>query len=219
MTGFAEIIWLESSRPSRRSSPRWRRPSGFRKAQGVEAALAVVRSDRGMAIMRDLRERIGAMTAGEEALRKLRQAGLESAITWTIVAFSLVTFLGLALLFVVHHFSERGRRELKASVRWFSTTLASIGDAVVATDETGRVTFMNPTAEKLTGWTQAEAWGLPLDAVFRISNEETGEPVESPVEKVLRDGNAVGLAKSYRAQGEGWNDATHRRRRRTHQGR
>ena len=166
----------------------------LRRAQGIEAALAVVKSDRGMAIMRDLRERIGAMTAGEEALRDLRQAGLESAISWTIVAFSLVTFLGLALLFVVHHFSERGRRELNASVRWFSTTLASIGDAVVATDETGRVTFMNPTAEKLTGWTQAEAWGLPLEAVFRISNEETGEKVENPVEKVLRHGKVVGLA-------------------------
>ncbi|MEO8901031.1 MAG: ATP-binding protein, partial [Polyangiaceae bacterium] len=78
--------------------------------------------------------------------------------------------------------------------RWFSTTLRSIGDAVIATDNGGKVTFLNPIAEHLTGWTEAEAVGQHLDAVFHIISERTRAVVESPVTKVLREGKVVGLA-------------------------
>jgi len=74
------------------------------------------------------------------------------------------------------------------------TTLKSIGDGVIVTDAEGRVTFMNPEAERLTGWSQAEASGLPLPSMFRIVNEETRHEVENPVEKVLRSGTVAGLA-------------------------
>jgi PAS domain S-box-containing protein len=77
---------------------------------------------------------------------------------------------------------------------WLQATLTSIGDAVIATDEEGRVSFMNPVSEALTGWTQQEALGLPLERVFVISNEETGASVENPVTKALRQGRIVGLA-------------------------
>ena len=73
-------------------------------------------------------------------------------------------------------------------------TLASIGDAVIATDSHGRVAFMNPVAEALTGWRAAEASGRPLEEVFVIVHEETRRPVESPVVRVLREGTVVGLA-------------------------
>ncbi|MBX3258446.1 MAG: PAS domain S-box protein [Labilithrix sp.] len=75
-----------------------------------------------------------------------------------------------------------------------ATTLRSIGDAVIATDARGRVTIMNPIAEALTGWTEEEARGRPLQEIFNIVNEHTREPVTSPVEKVLALGNVVGLA-------------------------
>jgi PAS domain S-box-containing protein len=78
--------------------------------------------------------------------------------------------------------------------RWFSTTLRSIGDAVIATDERGRVTFLNPIAERLTGWQEEAALGQPLDTVFRVIAEDTRAPVESPVSKVLREGKVIGLA-------------------------
>lgn len=78
--------------------------------------------------------------------------------------------------------------------RWLATTLQSIGDAVIATDTEGDITFMNGVAERLTGYTEAEAHGQPLSAVFVIFSEETREPVESPVTKVLREGGIVGLA-------------------------
>lgn len=76
----------------------------------------------------------------------------------------------------------------------FKVTLESIGDAVIATDRAGLVTFMNDVAERLTGWTAADAVGGHLDQVFSILNEQTREIVESPVAKVLRHGEVVGLA-------------------------
>jgi PAS domain S-box-containing protein len=78
--------------------------------------------------------------------------------------------------------------------RWFTTTLRSIGDAVIATDAEGRVTFMNPIAEELTGFSETDAQGRPLEEVFRIVSEQTRQPIESPVSKVLREGAVVGLA-------------------------
>jgi PAS domain S-box-containing protein len=73
-------------------------------------------------------------------------------------------------------------------------TLASIGDAVIATDPQGRVTFVNPVAESLTGWAQTDATGLPLETIFRISNEFTRRPAQDPVARVLATGLVVGLA-------------------------
>jgi len=78
--------------------------------------------------------------------------------------------------------------------RFLATTLQSIGDAVIATDTAGSVTFMNGVAERLTGWSEAEARGRPLSEVFRIISEQTRQVVESPVTKVLREGRVVGLA-------------------------
>lgn len=73
-------------------------------------------------------------------------------------------------------------------------TLSSIGDAVIATDAKGLVTFLNPVAERLTGFASAEAIGQHLDSIFVIVNEQSRQPVESPVRKVLRLGQIVGLA-------------------------
>jgi signal transduction histidine kinase/ActR/RegA family two-component response regulator len=78
--------------------------------------------------------------------------------------------------------------------RWLATTLVSIGDAVIATDSTGNITFMNRIAEALTGFGEAEARGWPLERAFSIFAEKSGKPVENPVAKVLREGAVVGLA-------------------------
>lgn len=86
------------------------------------------------------------------------------------------------------------RRTAEEARSWLSTTLQSIGDAVIATDVQGNIVFANPVSEELTGWRQEEALGRPLDEVFVIVNEETGLPVESPVLRVLREKRVVGLA-------------------------
>nr|WP_255520218.1 PAS domain S-box protein [Ramlibacter aurantiacus] len=95
-----------------------------------------------------------------------------------------------------HEISRRRAAEvsLMETKEWYRVTLESIGDAVIVTDPQGRVTFLNAVAEELTGWTRADAGGRHLDEVFVIVNDETREPVESPVTKVLRMGGIVGLA-------------------------
>jgi len=84
--------------------------------------------------------------------------------------------------------------ELRATTERLRVTLGSIGDAVIATDAQGFVTFMNPVAQELTGWSFEQAGGRHLDEVFVIVNEASGQPVESPVSKVLHCGGVVGLA-------------------------
>jgi PAS domain S-box-containing protein len=88
-----------------------------------------------------------------------------------------------------------GRRaeEIFQSEQQLRTTLASIGDGVITCDTEGRVQMMNPVAVDLTGWSQAEALGQPLETVFHIVNEATRLPVENPVSKVKRLNRIVGL--------------------------
>jgi PAS domain S-box-containing protein len=76
----------------------------------------------------------------------------------------------------------------------FRVTLASIGDAVIVTDRDGAVNFLNSEAERMTGWSLAEARGHPLRTIFRIINEESRQLVEDPVEKVFKEHRVVGLA-------------------------
>ena len=89
---------------------------------------------------------------------------------------------------------KRAEEALRKSEQYLFITLKSIGDAVIATDAKGLVTLMNPVAEDLTGWDEAESAGRPLEDVFNIINEQTGERVENPVVMVLREGVIVGLA-------------------------
>ena len=83
---------------------------------------------------------------------------------------------------------------LERSEQSLATTLYSIGDAVIATDPTGRIVRMNATAERLTGWHVPEAIGQPLASVFRIVNARTREPSVDPVQQVIECGEVVGLA-------------------------
>ena len=89
---------------------------------------------------------------------------------------------------------ERKTEELRQQREWFEVTLSSIGDAVITTDVQGKVTYLNPVAESMTGWTSAQAKSEPLERVFRIVNEYTRQTVENPIDKVLHRGKIVGLA-------------------------
>jgi PAS domain S-box-containing protein len=97
---------------------------------------------------------------------------------------------------ILHDISDTlaAREALTREREMLLTTLRSIGDGVIVTDANSNVTFVNPEAERLTGWSQAEAEGVELAKVFNIVNEETRREVESPVQKVLRSGVVVGLA-------------------------
>jgi PAS domain S-box-containing protein len=88
----------------------------------------------------------------------------------------------------------RAQQELAEQRERLRVTLRSIGDAVIATGTQGGVTYLNPVAETLTGWTSEEAAGRPLEEIFRIINEQSRQTVQNPVARVLREGKIVGLA-------------------------
>jgi PAS domain S-box-containing protein len=83
---------------------------------------------------------------------------------------------------------------LRDSEEQLAVTLNSIGDAVIATDNEARVTRLNPNAEKLTGWTLAEAVGRPVDEIFHIINKDTRLPAPIPVMDAIMHGTVQGLA-------------------------
>ena len=89
---------------------------------------------------------------------------------------------------------KQSEEALRESEERYRTTVESIGDAVIAVDREGVITFMNRVAAGLTGWEAGEALGRRLAEVFTIINEDTREPAENPVQRVLSEGNIVGLA-------------------------
>lgn len=145
----------------------------------------------------------------EEVLRNLRsQTAQQTGDTAQWLLYVLVALVGLVLIWATQHTFRRLRRIFErqweqekvqrdlayAREQWLNTTLRSIGDAVIACDESGCVVFMNPVAEQLTGWTEQEARGHSLPDIFQIVNELTRVIQENPVEKVRRTGAVVGLA-------------------------
>jgi PAS domain S-box-containing protein len=107
-------------------------------------------------------------------------------LTAYLFTCALIIAFGEATRRATHRANER--REL------LQVTLRSIGDAVITTNIDGRVTYLNAVAEALTGWTHLDAVGQPLDAVFRIVNQDTRLPVPNPATRALREGTVVGLA-------------------------
>ena len=85
--------------------------------------------------------------------------------------------------------------------------LASVGDAVIATDMSAKITFMNRIAEKLTGWTLIQAQGKQVHEIFKIINEKTQQVVEDPVARVIEKGIIVGIANHTVLIEERWNQS------------
>jgi PAS domain S-box-containing protein len=115
----------------------------------------------------------------------------------TSVRFAVITFNRLALFISLVVFTSSRRKaenRLRQQHELLQVTLSSIGDAVIATDLDGRINFLNPTAEALTGWAMSEAVNQPLDGIFTIVNEKTRQTVENPFALVKRKGAVVGLA-------------------------
>src|ERR1700739_1735656 len=173
----------------------------LRKHEGRAAAERVVLKGSGKQWLDQIRTVAAQMTKEEEDLLKLRTERINDSVARSVRTTLAGPLLSISLLVLCfgllrRELSERKKAQeaLARSEKWFSTTLASIGDAVIATGMKGTVTFMNSVAQALTGWSQAEATGQPMDLVFDIVNKETRNPVETPVKKVFREGKIVGLA-------------------------
>jgi len=169
----------------------------LRRGSGFGAAQAVVATGEGKKLMDEMRTIVARMEAREEALLATRN--VEALRSYRVAqALGLVTtgfaLLALGLLFAgTRRFGAERRRAEQAADR-MNITLRSIGDAVVTTDNQGRILGMNPVAQALMGWTEAEATGRPLEDTLVIINEHTRRPAENPIGRVLRDGIVVGLA-------------------------
>lgn len=122
-----------------------------------------------------------------------RRGLYDTAMATALLVLVLIVVLS-ALVYLAGLRVSRATAVTEQQKQLLAVTLASIGDAVIVTDPQGRITFLNREAERLTGWPAREAEGQTLVSVFRIINEQTRQPVESPVEKVLRLGTVVGLA-------------------------
>jgi PAS domain S-box-containing protein len=167
---------------------------------GFESARALIRSGWGNDLVARIEETVDAMASQEEGLLVDRSQAFERALRVALVAFLLGLGASVALVAAAFRaFRGRLRERTEAAAQLhqekerFRTTLTSIADAVIVTDAAGRITMFNDAAGALTGWDEA-ALGRPLDEELPIVSEATGQPVESPVDRVLRDGRIAGPA-------------------------
>jgi PAS domain S-box-containing protein len=160
----------------------------------LTAARAFTAGGEGNRTMEEIRGIEAQMLAEEGRLLNSREKNSRQSLTdvsrtqWALGGLAVILLLLITYITVLH-----GNR-LRRTDKTLATLLRSVGDAVIATDATGKVRFMNAVAEGLTGWAHQDAHGQPLEAVFCIINEETRATVESPAAKVLREGRIVGLA-------------------------
>ena len=173
----------------------------IRREKGLDAVLQEVRTNQGKAAMDSIRAVGAKMTDREfELLKQRRSVIADTALRTFWLRLAGLSGLLLAILFLRRavdsgiHAREKLVIDLAQANQKLEITLMSIGDAVIASDERGRITLMNTVAEELTGWQRKEAEGQPVDKIFHIVNEETRALVESPVDRVLRTGAVAGLA-------------------------
>jgi two-component system CheB/CheR fusion protein len=195
----------------------------LRRNHNITAVLAVVGSGRGKQLMDSIRAEEKSFLQIEEGALAQNEAEFQSNMRFlfiVIIITSLLTLLfvlsfaffiyretqhrlkNLVLLQTEHLLKiqedtnkqlQQANITLQVSEEKLTVTLNSIGDAVMATDVEGHVTLLNPLAEQLTGWTQVEATGRPVEEIFRIINEETRQPSSNPVKETLAHGTIKGL--------------------------
>ncbi len=196
----------------------------LRRKHSMAAALANVRGSRGKRLMDSIRAEMSSVIKIEEdalAKRDIEfQSSMRQLFTFIVLASVFTLLIALAFAYMVYRETQHrlknlvhletqnlleiqselnkqlqlANNTLEVSEEKLAVTLNSIGDAVIATDAQGRVTLLNPLAQKLTGWTLTEADGRPVDEIFHIINEETREPANIPVAETLARGTLHGLA-------------------------
>ena len=196
----------------------------LRRNNDMTALYSAVGGGEGKRLMDSIRAEMKDFIKIEESALTQRDAKFQSDMRSLFVFMSIASLftliLALSFAYLIYRESQQGLKNLvhletnrllqiqedtnkqllkandtlQVSEEKLAVTLNSIGDAVIATDAEGRVTLLNPLAEKLTGWKLAEAAGHPIDEIFRIINQETREPATVPVKETLAHGTIQGLA-------------------------
>jgi len=187
-------------------------------------ALLVVNSGRGKLLMDSIRAEMQSFIRFQDDALAQHDAELKESMSHLftiIVAVSLLMLLFVILLvYLIYNETQQQIKKtvyletqrllalgeeankqlqqanatLQISEEKLAVTLSSIGDGVLATDEYGNVLLLNPVAQQLTGWTQEEAQGLPVDDIFHIINQESHLPTVVPIKETLEKGTIQGLA-------------------------
>ena len=195
----------------------------LRQDNQIGAAIAAVSSGEGRKLMDAIRVEIADSIQLEEGLLARRDAGFENSMRNLFVAITTASFLALIYALTFAYMMRRYNvRTIKSAVHLetlrlldvqealnkelhqtnlkllvseasLSVTLNSIGDAVIATDAEARITFLNPSAEELTGWNRADANGRAVEEVFNIINQETRLPAAVPIIATLEHGTTQGM--------------------------
>ena len=145
--------------------------------------------------METLRDQIAEFQGVEETLRIERVKAAHQRWTYMVTS-CLLLGLGSGVflaLFARYHVEKLGTKLLQSEERW-TATLGSIGEAVIATDSEGRITFLNPIAAALTGWEQEEALNQPIGNVLRLINEKSGMTADNEVLRVLKEKQILAVA-------------------------
>ncbi len=133
----------------------------------------------------------------ESALKEIIIEDLQTFNTMEQLLMVLVLILGLLLTQILLRYNNKLNKQIRTLNKQEESlriTLNSIGDAVIVTDTNSRVTYINPIASKLTGFTKEQAIGQPLTTVFNIVHAQTRKQASNPVKSVLETGMIVGLA-------------------------
>ncbi len=179
----------------------WSSTALVRQVKGFDAARQIVHMGTNQSAAAELQPLIQQMDDAERTLLRDRQATTDRAYENAVVTCVLTAALGLAAVAMFFWLLQRhlqARRDAAAFIhqqqQLLHATLTSVGDGMIATDTAGRVTFLNPVAQELTGWASDAAVGLPLDKVFNIINEKSRKTVDNPALRALKEGVVVGLA-------------------------
>jgi PAS domain S-box-containing protein len=171
------------------------------RAGKTEQARELVLSDTGLDTMNALHQVLDEMEQEETERRQRQAVAVTHSIRTTVACIYLsgVIAAGGLILFAYYilqemSLRERHAHEMREREEWFRVTLSSIGEAVIATDQKGDITFLNPSASHLTGTSLETASGRPIAQILPIFNEYTHKPVENPVQKVMETGQVIGLA-------------------------
>jgi len=169
-----------------------------RKNQSPEAE-KILASGKGLEIMEAMRNINSSIEETEKQFLDTKKAATRqntSNYVRSIFLFLLLVATMLIAIYLLVQDNLRARNkaedELRESEEWFATTLSSIGDGVIVTDQYCRIIFMNPVARQLTKWGQ-EAYGKLIETVFDIVSEKNRKPIENPIRKALRDGQVIEL--------------------------
>jgi PAS domain S-box-containing protein len=172
---------------------------GARDSGGLDAALAIVQTNEGKLTMDELRADCALLVSGEYlSLYQETNLAQTSANRFRVVV--VVGCLGLIILLfrlgtavdTVVGEREEFAKSVEQARQLLETTLASIGDAVIVSDSSGKVRFMNELASRLTGWSAQEAAGAELDSVFSVVSQHTGKVMPSPTR--LLESNSKGTS-------------------------